>query len=837
MKQIVLLLSILFLKSFGFYGQSIFFNPITDINPNLSNPYTNGQTVDPNCMVSGISRGNGIFGKNANNRYDATSWSSTNLDSSKYYEFSINPIAGKKIDFLSFSFVGQVSANGPTQFAFRSSIDGFATDIGTIVAAGSTVSLSNTVFQNRTTTTTFRIYAWEAMAGTGTFSINSFNFDGSTGCFIPESPYLSDISISCSSTSFDVNWIKSLQADSYILDVATDSSFINPVAGYFNMFLADIAKQDVSGIIAGQTYYVRLRAKSDCGISDYSNTSVVFSPATIFDGISWDNGVPDITKKAIFNGNAVITEQLNACSCQINSGVNISVGISGATNSEAILNVENGLNVSETGSLVFENNASLIQGNDAAVNIGKITYKRISAPMKNFDFTYWSSPVTSPMQTTVALSPNTLSDKYFKFDGGANKWVLYTGRMDAAVGYIIRTPKAGRWANGELVVFPYSQPVAFTGIPNNGYYNFFVGADQYNLIGNPYPSAIDADLFMTNTNNSAIICGSLYFWTHNTAISKSGSSYIYQSNDYAVYNLTGGTKGAPTGGPAPSGQIAAGQSFFVGSKAAGAIEFNNSMRIPDATSNAQFYKMSKTKKESGIEKNRVWLNLTNAGGAFKQLLVGYITGATNGVDNLYDGASFDGNTYIDFYSIIKEANFTIQGRALPFMKTDEVALGYKTAIEGTFTISIIQTDGILSNQAVFLEDKSLNVFHNLKEGPYTFTTLKGTFNDRFVLVYVDKTVAVGPPVEVLDPSLGNLDYSKSRNQVAVSVDNHQITINSFEETIAKVMVYDLRGRLLYEKIEVNRNEFVVSNIVSGKQILVVVTELSNGLKKANEIIF
>ena len=45
--------------------------------------------------------------------------------------------------------------------------------------------------------------------------------------------------------------------------------------------------------------------------------------------------------------------------------------------------------------------------------------------------------------------------------------------------------------------------------------------------------------------------------------------------------------------------------------------------------NGQFFKIAKTKKTADIEKNRVWLNLTNSEGAFKQLLVGYIAGATN----------------------------------------------------------------------------------------------------------------------------------------------------------------------------------------------------------------
>jgi len=161
-------------------------------------------------------------------------------------------------------------------------------------------------------------------------------------------------------------------------------------------------------------------------------------------------------------------------------------------------------------------------------------------------------------------------------------------------------------------------------------------------------------------------------------------------------------------------------------------------------------KIEKNKINVVTERNRVWLNFTNTGGAFKQILVGYVTGATNGWDNLYDGVSLDSNPYVDFYSINSDKYLTIQGRALPFVNTDVVPLGYKTVIAGTFEISIDHVDGVLVNQDIFLEDKTTGVFHNLKKGSYSFSTSTGRFNDRFALVYIDNTVVSTPPTNV-DP--------------------------------------------------------------------------------------
>lgn len=144
-------------------------------------------------------------------------------------------------------------------------------------------------------------------------------------------------------------------------------------------------------------------------------------------------------------------------------------------------------------------------------------------------------------------------------------------------------------------------------------------------------------------------------------------------------------------------------------------------------------------KKDAIESHRIWLNLTNAGGAFKQLLVGYITGATNGFEKLYDSPTIDSNPYVDFYSVNVGKNLSIQGRALPFLVTDEVPLGYKANIAGTFEISIDEVDGLFVNQDIFLKDMVTGTIHNLKNGGYSFTTAVGRYNDRFVMVYVDNT--------------------------------------------------------------------------------------------------
>ncbi len=169
----------IFFSLFSVFGWGqIFSNPITGTNPNTNNPYIIGQTVDSNITVSGIGRGTGISGTNANNRYNASGWNSS-FDLNDYFYFTITPNSGYSINFSSFIYTGQVSnTNPPSNFVIRSSLDGYVSNIATILATGSTVDLSGVDFQNVSSAITFRIYAWGGSSSTATFSINDFEFNG-----------------------------------------------------------------------------------------------------------------------------------------------------------------------------------------------------------------------------------------------------------------------------------------------------------------------------------------------------------------------------------------------------------------------------------------------------------------------------------------------------------------------------------------------------------------------------------------------------------------------------------------------------------------------------------
>ena len=625
---------------------------------------------------------------------------------------------------------------------------------------------------------------------------------------------------------------------------STKGSFA--ISNYNSSFTYSVAPS-TGVVISGNTVtapagtYTITAASGSCSAS---STPVVITSAvittTIYNGTTWSNGtgldkVGTIT--APTTTPITISAYTELCSCMVSGSTNVVV------NSDVTLKLQDKLVVK--GSLTFENNASLVQINDNAANSGEITYKRKIPTIRKTDYVYWSSPVSN--FTLGGIQTGTL---YYSFDGVANDYVKAypTTVMDKGKGYIVRGAGTG-FDDGTIDI-----TTSFKGIPNNGG-NFIVpvtGAGTTNLIGNPYPSALSADAFLAANNK--ILEGTLYFWTHNTSIRLKGElnpgtagsgAYAYTSDDYAAYNFTGGIattgKGEESISKAstiPNGFIASGVAFFAeGIASGGNLIFKNEMRLSSVVTgstildNSQVFRtaVSGTKKAkiapaNSIEKNRVWLNLTNAQGAFKQILVGYVTGATNDYDNGYDGESFDGNDFIDFYSINQNKNLTIQGRALPFDATDSVPLGYSSTIEGGFSISIEEVDGTMQSQSVFLEDRVLNVVQDLKVSPYTFNTAAGTFHDRFVLRYTDRT-------------LGNVDFDKTNNQVSISKDKNDLKVKSEIETIKQITVFDLLGKKVFEKEAVNSNEFSSSAFGLSKQVGIVKVTLANGQVISKKVVF
>lgn len=494
-------------------------------------------------------------------------------------------------------------------------------------------------------------------------------------------------------------------------------------------------------------------------------------------------------------------------------------------NSNKTLAIEDDINVKTGGSLMFENSASLIQTNEnPSINTGNIIYKRNTSNMLRYSYTYWASPVYATSQTLFALSSGTLADKYYSWNINSQSWLLHRNggiTMEKAKGYIVRAPQTFPIAGTAA-----SYPATFNGVPNNGLITIATQGsttqDMWNLIGNPYPSALIADSFLSNTINPDLE-GTIYLWTNFAGVSSvpnSGGTYSYTDNDYAVYNFSGGTTTAPATGSSiePTGFVAAGQAFFVKgiSNGSGTATFNNTMRKGE--DNNQFFRRS----SSHIEKNRLWLNLENAQGGFNQALIAYIEGATDNYDRGYDGELFGGNS-ATFYSLIPSKRLTIQGKALPFTENDIVPMGYKTTVAGNYKITLDHFDGLFESQNIYIKDNLLNVIHDIKIAPYNFTSAVGTFENRFEVVYHNEYL------DVADPNFNT-------ESVIIYQKDKFIYVNAGLTDIDQLKVFDIHGRLIYEAKKINSTEAVIKNLPSVDQVLIIQIISVKGNKVSKKLV-
>ena len=490
--------------------------------------------------------------------------------------------------------------------------------------------------------------------------------------------------------------------------------------------------------------------------------------STTWNGDNWSDGPPDQQTRAIFTGDYVFETDLTVCSIEVSNGA--SVHFSGNEISGTTLTVHHDISIENGSILSFGNNAALIQIDDNAINTGEITYERATPSITEYDFVYWSSPVIA--QRLDSLSPATRFDKYMSFDSATNNWDVIlngNGEMEPAKGYIIRGP------DGQNELAPFN--AVFKGTPNNGTITFpTLGNGNFNLIGNPYPSAVDADCFLTDSENLGLN-GTLYFWTHNVPMSGSGSSgFNYNINDYAVYNLMGGVGSGITSivnnavsTDRPTGKIAAGQSFFVSGISSGTSVFRNSMRTAAASDqNSQFFRAAAdnaTTSPCEIEKHRLWLQIEyrpiNQTSAllFKQALIGYAEGATSDgtIDRNFDAPVFTTDPNINLYSLSSAGAttpLTIQGRDVvgAYNPNEIVPLGFTcpTATSGNLTISVSDDDGLFDERKYLLREyisgtgsTAVYAYYDIKNTPHTFSATQQTNNTtRFQLIFAPS----GPPL-------------------------------------------------------------------------------------------
>lgn len=542
-------------------------------------------------------------------------------------------------------------------------------------------------------------------------------------------------------------------------------------------------------------------------------------------GAQWKPlNVPDITNCVIVRTPVELPTNTNG-SHGLARSVIVKPGGSLIIQPKSSLTIQNHIkNETAATDILVQNDANLIQNNNSATNSANITVRR-NANLKRLDYNYWGAPVAGQM--LKSFSPNTLNNRFMTYNEADDFFYPVpspsTTPFTPGTGYAIRAdttyPNTVQVFNGQ-----------FVGSINNGVITTTINCSSCtetlngnNLIANPYPSNIDFDALQAN--NASLIYRTAYFWTNfNPNPVMQGSNYPGTGivNNYAVYNASGGVT-APHAGfsgdgtnapnlPAtpPNRYIKVGQGFIVKAKTSGTLTFNNSIRTND--NSAVFL----NRQANNQLMDRFWLSLKTPLNLYTPILIAYVKGATNNYELDYD-AELLTVASDSFYSDLQGKKLAIQGK-YPFANNDAVVLGARFYQNGNYTIGLDKKEGIFANgQSIYLKDNYTGIVTNLSENSYQFNATAGEVNDRFEILYTNRT-------------LGNAEVNQ-KDPIVIYKEQNGFVINS-NETISSVKLFDATGRLVNEqKVESKSTKIIFSNTQKGVFLVEIITPSKRYTKK------
>lgn len=564
---------------------------------------------------------------------------------------------------------------------------------------------------------------------------------------------------------------------------------------------------DLTAYSSDTTVYIAFVLINDDGDSWFIDDVRVdgVSPVTYTYNGTWSPSDPNGTATAgddivIASGNATINTNTTCNSMTVNPGAGLTV------NTGVTLTTASGVLLESTSTTY----SSLILDGSVA---GTMTYERhvnINGSGDTGSNDLVSAPLTGqPFNVFAAANPNILNNGtlylFGPYDKALGEYVTYAGSstvtLDPAVGY-----RAGTTNNGT---------VSFTGTANNSVIsvdvqNFGPTEEQWNLIGNPYPSYINVQDFLTHEVSPGVSNLSLF-------APFSAAIYGYDGNaldDWTVYNLATTT---------PSTLIAPGQGFFVSANATDVtlydMEFTPAMR---STGTSDDFIVG---RNAELIYMRVRLS-TNTNAYSTDFY--FNNNASLGFDFGYDAEVWgDNDPEFAIYShLVNEG----QGRSMMLQALNSsnltdvtIPLGVNANQGEQLTFSIADMT-LPASVNVYLEDVVANTITLLNNSDYVMTPttdLSGT--GRFFL-------------RTSEDALSTVDNSLDALNIFALHSSKELVVSGQLQENTILNLYDIQGRKVFTtKLDsaLSQNRMDVSNLSGG---VYVVTVYSQGEQKTQKVI-
>ncbi len=472
--------------------------------------------------------------------------------------------------------------------------------------------------------------------------------------------------------------------------------------------------------------------------------------------------------------------------------------------------------------------AQLVQSHTGSTNVqgsGTIYRDQATNVPSVYRYSYWSSPVVAALGNTsytvgsvmkdgttptsenstikeinfigytgdfstlngAPTDPITIANHWiFSYYNGftRNDWVreLNTETIDIGEGFIMKS--TGR----------SPQNFTFVGSPNDGIITKVLVPGTSSLLGNPYPSVLNTQQFITDNDN--VIDGTLYFWEHQGESSTTtiveghdrfgyigGYSQRNQAMGVAANSVVNGTAGLGEGVyRSPPQFIAVGQGFFVGTPAdkGGTLTFQNSQRT--ANTNNVFFRSSSEDDENlpNFKLGMEYVSDTNTE-IHRQLGINFKEGNTFDYESGFDSQVFDlqpTDMFWDFEEI--ESNLIIAG--VGEINADlQIPLGF--TIDSDFPINIMLDEKEnMEGYTIYLGDLMTGRLYNL-EDPVELNLPKGNYSNRFVLMFGGTALSTDD-----NPLLQGLNLFRNNTTDEIIIRNNN------SSTFKKIEVFNILGQ-------------------------------------------
>jgi len=415
----------------------------------------------------------------------------------------------------------------------------------------------------------------------------------------------------------------------------------------------------------------------------------------------------------------------------------------------------------------IDNNTSFAGTANVELYLKGSQYNYLSAPLTNADAGLF---VEGSRQLIGWSEPNY-----------AWQWVSSGNRLSIGRGYSAKFVTGDKTISfaGNLNTGTFSQALTYTASKTN---------PGWNLVGNPYPSAMDWESSsITKTN----IYNAIYFWNGTNYSCYLGSS----PNNGNAYSAPAVTNNATR-------YIPSQQAFFVKVKDAsgGTYGANNGARVH---SSQVYYKS--TESEDNV------LRFTTGGNGYTDdMLIRLLPQSTIQFDDDYDAYKFFTSTASvpQIYSTIGSISAAINSVPLP-EQPFEIPIGFYAGVAGDYSLKVTENT-MNTGYQLLLDDLIANKTMDVSNiDTYNFSYKTTDVSNRFLLHFLGTPTSINPDETKKPVQIYSFD-----NSVYIRLEN--------PEAASELEIYDLLGRKIFDK-QINQQYNKVILIGNGYYIVKVAT--------------